>query len=90
MYTRWIFSPALDCSISSVIEAEHPPLIPFELKPSYFLNGICDGAKQTESYKTILENVDEVHLNSNELWSKMINCFKIKGTIIWNQFPQTT
>ena len=39
----------------------------------------------TESYKTILKNVDEVHLNSNELWNKMINCFKIKGTIIYKQ-----
>ena len=84
MYIRWLFYPALDCIISSVIEAEHPPLILFELKSSYFFNAICDGAKQTESYKTILENVDEVHLNSNELLSKMINCFKIKGTIICN------
>ena len=45
IYSRWIFSPALDCSISNLLEAEHSPLILIELKQNYLLNEIWDGAK---------------------------------------------
>ena len=89
MYSRWIFSPALDCSISNLLEAEHPPLILIELKLNYLLNEIWDDAKQKDSYKNILDNIDEIHLNSSELWKKKISCFKINGTIMCNKFSNT-
>ena len=89
MYSRWIFSPALDWSISNLLEDEHPPLILIVLKPNYLLSEIWDGAKQTDSYQNILDSKDEIYLNSSELWNKMISCFKIKGTIMCNKFSNT-
>ena len=66
IYSRWIFSPALDCSISNLLEVEHSPLMLIELKPNYLLNEIWDGAKRINSYKTIFDNIYEIHLNSSE------------------------
>ena len=66
IYSRWIFSPALDFSVSNLLQAEHSPLILIELIPNNLLNEIWYGAKQKDSYKTIIENIDEIHLNSSE------------------------